>query len=291
MKTIVKSIFSIVAVLLTVAACQQPTYNELGALPSASDLDIVVECDQDINVVTFTCNNSGMLPVWHFEDGTISTSTIVERFYANAGTYSIEVYAMDANGMSKEPQIAEFTINSDYTSPEMQAMIDALCGDGDAKSWVWNSSVDGHFGCGPSGSATGNDWFYATADSQSEEGMYDDVMTFSSTGEYSYSPGDDGLLYVNEGVTLSDFTQYKPADSEAAYSAEVDPTSGTWAISSDGTNIYIKLSSGMLAGYMPFDELYTNPTFKVATLEENLLVMIADNGGIAWRFEFIPAAE
>lgn len=288
-----KKIFYIIfaSMLFAATGCQQPTYDELGELPSAYDLEIDINCDQDLNNVTFTCSSTGMLPVWYFEDGTISSDTVVERYYGSAGTYTIEVKAMDPNGMSADSQTLQFTINSDYVSPETQTMIEALCGSLDGSTaWMWNYTVDGHFGCGESGSDEGNNWWSVWAYECWDSGMYENTMTFDASGAYAYDPGENGYIYVNEGVTLSQFTAYSP-DSGSGYTATTTAASGTWSFSSDGTNNYIELSSGMLAGYLPYDDLYTSPKFRIITLEENHLVMIADNGGISWRYEFVPVTE
>lgn len=277
--------------LVSLTACQQPTYDELGDLPAVSDLDLEIICDQDTNLVTFTCNSTGMLPVWYFDDGTISTSTIVEKSYTTAGTYYVEVQAMSTNGMSADSVTLDFTLNNDYISPETQAMIEALCGGVDGtKSWVWNQDASGHFGCGASGSDSGTDWWSAGANSMSEAGMYDDTITFSASGEYSYNPGEGGTIYVNEGVTISPFIEYSAGDG-AAYQAETSAMDGSWSFTYSGDTTYITLSSEMLAGYMPYDSLYQTPMFKVISIEEDLLVMLADNGSISWRYEFIPVTE
>ncbi len=280
MKKILSMIFA--PMLLFATGCQEEYY-EIGALPDASVIDITVECNQETNYVTFTFNNEGMLPVYYFDDGEVSSALVISKLFPEAGTYNLEVKAMDPNGISENSKTITFTLDNTFVD---EALVSGLCGgldSADSKSWVWNKSEAGHFGCAPSGSTTGTDWWSASA-STATDGMYDDVMTFSVSGAYHYSPGADGKVSVNEGVTLSTFTV---VDGLAATS-EAD---GTWSVKYDGDTTYIQLSANMLAGYLPYDSLYGTPIFKFVSVSDDLLVMIADSGDISWRYEFIPQSN
>ena len=94
-------------------------------LPQASELDVTVSVDQTTNYVTFKLNNPGMMPVWIFEAtdpiDDASGAKVTGKKYAyqqndlklrfrNEGTHTVEVKAMNRNGLS---QGSKRTITSD----------------------------------------------------------------------------------------------------------------------------------------------------------------------------------
>ena len=66
------------------------------------------------------------------------------------------------------------------------------------KEWVMARKEAGHLGCGESGS-DGLGWYSAMPDEKASMGLYDNIMTFSFAGEYSFNPGDAGTVMLCNG--------------------------------------------------------------------------------------------
>ena len=68
MKHIFRTIVSLGAAAL-LFACSPEQIEKLDEtkLPQASELDVNVTVDQSTNYVTFTMNNSGVMPIWIFD--------------------------------------------------------------------------------------------------------------------------------------------------------------------------------------------------------------------------------
>ncbi len=114
---------------LTLFGCGACQANESSdALPSAASLEVEITCDQSTNVVTFECLSEDITPRWGFHDGDSSTETKVEKFYAAAGTYSVEVWAINKNGLSADSKTYSFTLDNNY---------------GEQYQLVWSDEFDG----------------------------------------------------------------------------------------------------------------------------------------------------
>ena len=177
MKHIFRTIVSLGAAAL-LFACSPEQIEKLDEtkLPQASELDVNVTVDQSTNYVTFTMNNSGVMPIWIFDatdpidDASgakvtgkkyaYSTNDLKLRF-RDAGTHSVEVKAMNRNGISQGSKTIEFTLNETYRDPfDPSPYIKAIT-NGSSQSWVWNFTEDNHFGCGPVGDPLG--WWQCKA--------------------------------------------------------------------------------------------------------------------------------
>ena len=118
---------AIAALAVSAAACT-PEYPELSqaGLPQASDLDVTISVDQETNYVTFVMNNKGVVPVWIFGDQKIDGKTSKKYSYTDnnvslrfrdAGEYTVEVKAYNANGLSQGSLVKTFTLNNTYRDP------------------------------------------------------------------------------------------------------------------------------------------------------------------------------
>jgi hypothetical protein len=296
MKKIYHTILWLVLPFLAIA-CSPQEYAEIdsSALPSISDVEdaISVTVDQETNMVTFSMDKVGCNPYWIFSDGDYSTVNGVEKLFAKEGDYTVEVKVGNRNGLSDGSVIKSFHINATLVD---ETLVTALCGGlaNNTKEWVWNSKVDAHFGCGPAYGADGYDlstyglyWWSCSKNGKSDVGMYDDSFTFGSEGSYAYNPGDGGTVFVNAGVTISSLVSYSTNDGND-YPATVSAQNTTWELSYEGDDLYITFPAGTFLGYVPNDYIYNTPKFKVLSITENKMVLVADNGSIAWRYVFIP---
>ena len=304
MKNIWKYI-AVAAVAAFTGACT-PHYPELvpSAVPQASDLDVNISVDQETNYVTFTVNNPGVVPVWIFGDQLVDgkankkysypVNGLKLRFRA-AGEYSVEVKAYNRSGISEGSLLKTFTLENTYRDPfDPKPYIRAVSG-GASQNWVWNSTADGHFGCGPSLDAVKGWW---SCEAGGKAVLYDDIMTFDSEGNYTFNPV-DGQAYANKG------SEYKPEsktdNEDYLFPAELKTTKYTFENNWNDAGIeeiYLVLEEGSVLSYVPHKSLVEEPRFlvtesKTSEMKKKLqlaaFVNTPDNpDGIAWYYEFVP---
>lgn len=310
MKTTLKYIaLSMSAALM--AACS-PDYitPDQAKLPQAADFDVQVEVNQETNYVTFNMNNNGIVPVWVVGAtdpiDNANGSKVTGKNYAytgnglllrfrDEGKHTVEVKAYNAHGISVGSQMVEFTLNNTYRDPfDPTPYIKALS-DGSTKTWEWNHTVAGHFGCGPFG-GTGTEWWSAGAEEKKDWSLYDDKITFGADGSYVYDPG-DGQLYVkaNSGVK----SEYATGED---YLVPWEKTTATYSVESNWNDagveeIYITLPKGTPMSYVADQTELDDPRYlvlesKPADMKKclKLVANLKTSGnpdGIAWHYEFV----
>lgn len=304
MKNIWKYI-AVAAVAAFTGACT-PHYPELvpSAVPQASDLDVNISVDQETNYVTFTVNNPGVVPVWIFGDQLVDgkankkysypVNGLKLRFRA-AGEYSVEVKAYNRNGISEGSLLKTFTLENTYRDPfDAKPYIRAVSS-GASQNWVWNSTADGHFGCGPSLDAVKGWW---SCEAGGKAVLYDDILTFDSEGNYTFNPV-DGQAYANKGSEYK--TEAKTGDEDYLFPVEKATTKYTFENNWNDAGIeeiYLVLDEGSVLSYVPHKSLVEEPRFlvmesKTSEMKKKLqlaaFVKTPDNpDGIAWYYEFVP---
>ena len=273
-------------------------------LPSTDDFDVTISVDQATNYVTFTMNNTGMVPMWIFGDVKIDkdvnkkyayTTNGISLRFRDAGEHFVEVKAYNANGISMGSKIYSFSIENTYRDPfDPSPYVKAIAGE-----WMWNNEVAGHFGCGPDLAGPAG-WWAAGANEKADWSLYNDRMTFTADGKYQFNPGDDGKVYVNAGFSAlgaspdgADFLVDIPAY-ETTYSFE-----NNWN-EAGIEEIWLVLPSQKNLSYIPNQTIYDNPRFLVMDSkpssmrkELKLAAALAPNGDgtISWYYNFIPAVH
>ena len=310
MKTTLKYIaLSMSAALM--AACS-PDYitPDQAKLPQAADFDVQVEVNQETNYVTFNMNNNGIVPVWIVGAtdpiDNANGSKVTGKNYAytgnglllrfrDEGKHTVEVKAYNAHGISVGSQMVEFTLNNTYRDPFDPAPYIKALSDGSTKTWEWNHTVAGHFGCGPFG-GTGTEWWSAGAEEKKDWSLYDDKITFGADGSYVYDPG-DGQLYVNANSGVK--SEYATGED---YLVPWEKTTATYSVESSWNDagveeIYITLPKGTPMSYVADQTELDDPRYLV--LESNpadmkkclkLVANLKTSGnpdGIAWHYEFV----
>ena len=303
MKTIWQYI-AIAALAVSAAACtpEYPAVSSAG-LPQASDLDVTITVDQATNYVTFLMNNKEMVPVWIFGDQKIDgkaskkyayTENGISLRFRDAGEYTVEVKAYNANGLSQGSQVLTFTLDNTYRDPfDPSPYVKAISG-GESTDWVWNSAEGGHFGCGPVGDPLG--WWSCDANGKSGF-LYDDVMTFSADGNYTFHPG-DGQAYANTG---SEYMPEYNTGEDYLFPAEEKTTRYTFENNWNDAGIeeiYLVLDPGSILSYVPHKSAVEEPRFQVletktAEMKKKLKLMSTvytpnNADGISWYYEFVP---
>lgn len=310
MKTTLKYIaLSMSAALM--AACS-PDYitPDQAKLPQAADFDVQVEVNQETNYVTFNMNNNGIVPVWIVSAtdpiDNANGSKVTGKNYAytgnglllrfrDEGKHTVEVKAYNAHGISVGSQMVEFTLNNTYRDPFDPAPYIKALSDGSTKTWEWNHTVAGHFGCGPFG-GTGTEWWSAGAEEKKDWSLYDDKITFGADGSYIYDPG-DGQLYVNANSGVK--SEYATGED---YLVPWEKTTATYSVESSWNDagveeIYITLPKGTPMSYVADQTELDDPRYlvlesKPADMKKclKLVANLKTSGnpdGIAWHYEFV----
>lgn len=310
MKTTLKYIaLSMSAALM--AACS-PDYitPDQAKLPQAADFDVQVEVNQETNYVTFNMNNNGIVPVWIVGAtdpiDNANGSKVTGKNYAytgnglllrfrDEGKHTVEVKAYNAHGISVGSQMVEFTLNNTHRDPFDPAPYIKALSDGSTKTWEWNHTVAGHFGCGPFG-GTGTEWWSAGAEEKKDWSLYDDKITFGADGSYIYDPG-DGQLYVNANSGIK--SEYATGED---YLVPWEKTTATYSVESNWNDagveeIYITLPKGTPMSYVADQTELDDPRYlvlesKPADMKKclKLVANLKTSGnpdGIAWHYEFV----
>ena len=304
MKTIWQYL-AIAALAVSAAACtpEYPIPTQAG-LPQASDLDVNISVDQETNYVTFVMNNKGVVPVWIFGDQKIDgkaskkysyTDNNVTLRFRDAGEYTVEVKAYNANGISQGSLVKTFTLDNTYRDPFDPAPYVKAISNGASTDWVWNSTENGHFGCGPVGDPLG--WWSCEANGK-KGFLYDDTMTFTAEGNYTFNPG-DGQAYANKGSEYK--AEFKTADEDYLFQTEQKTTPYTFENNWNDAGIeeiFLVLAPGSELSYVPHKSIVDEPRYQVMETKTSEMkkkiklmatVFTPDNpDGISWYYEFVP---
>lgn len=285
-----KKIFNYIGVTLMTAlafsACSPEEYdglNEAG-LPLAGDAKVNVTVDQATNQVTFNMNCDQNYPVWMLPaDGKIvktevySTTNGMQKIYGKAGDYTVNYRVGNRNGLSQGSGTQTFHINN--TIFNFDTYINMMAG----KNWKIARKEAGHMACGLPGT-DGTNWWSAKADEKAAFGVYDDVITFSTDGKYTYDPGSGGTVYVNKDCSVLGGKQSED------FMSPVSKQETTYSMDVDGDNLYVIMPAKTLFPYISSDDAYNNPKFRLESLTPSKMVLINDNGNIAWHYILTSAS-
>lgn len=309
MNLIMKRFFKYIAValamsLLAIGCTPEIISPDQNKLPSTEDFDVVISVDQATNYVTFTMKNQGMVPMWIFGDVKIDkdinkkyayTTNGISLRFRDAGEHYVEVKAYNANGISMGSKIYSFNIENTYRDPfDAAPYMKAIAGE-----WQWNNEVAGHFGCGPDLAGPAG-WWAAGANEKADWSLYNDRMTFTAEGQYTFNPGEDGKVYVNAG-----FSALGTSPDGADFLVDIPEYTTTYSIENNWNaagieEIWLVLPAQKNLSYIPNQTIYDNPRFLVMDSkpsamrkELKLAADLAPNGDgtISWYYNFIPAVH
>jgi len=287
MKNIVYK-FSWILLFPLLFACTQPEYlkPDKSLVPKAADIEVNVTSAYDENFLTTVTFEyvapSGTTPIFIFDGKEYVTKSKVVKTYKKAGTYAVEVKALNSHGISDGSKLVEFVVEYDYIAPYDPTEDIRFISGGTEKIWVMDAATKGHLGCGEPGS-DGTNWWSANPYEKEGFSMYDNQLTFRSNGTFKFDPV-DGMIYVNAGSGYE--TSYKTAEED--YMAPAEVGEGTYSFEMEGDHTFLKFPEGSIIGYIPNPEALSNPTYRVITLTASVLELVVDNGGIAWHFRYIP---
>jgi hypothetical protein len=280
MKKIIYSLFWVIALPVVFTACKEDV-NELGPVPSASDVDFTfTPSTENDNILNFT-SSSGFLKIWDFGNGKSAQGDNVKGTFPVKGTYTVTLTVYTSGGSASAKKTVEIA-ETDPTLLDIPVYNKLTGGNAkpEGKTWVIDSKYAGHFGLGPKAS-TGPEWYQAGANEKNGSGLYNDKYTFKLS-EFSYIFDTGGDIYMNGGQAPN-FPGSAPSpvgDYSAPYTA---PANLKWSVSDD--NKFITISSGGFIGY------FTGvSTYEIMTLtDDEMFLKYYDNVNtdFAWYIRLI----
>ncbi len=280
---------------LTLTACSPDEFEgaDPNGIPTMDGIDFTMNVDQEVNQVTFQFpETKGVYPIWIINGATYSTLSNVGWSNTEAGTYPVELKLGNRNGISQGSITKHFTFNE--TKVNYTNLFNRIKG----KEWRIDNKEVAHLACGPLG-GDGTGWWSAGPDEKKAFGVYDDRITFTPEtnkgGTFTYSPGADGMTYVNKGTT------HWGSGAEDFDAPTKEQTSGwhfergKWT-DAEGKLIdvdYLVLDANTLFPYISADRQYEEPRFRIETLTASQMVLIYENtaDNISWRYIFTSKAE
>ena len=291
MNKIFKYIGSALACVLAVTACSPEEFTgaDQNGLPTVDGRQVSVTTDQETNTAVFTVSGDfkGCYPVWYLDGKIYSFLATGSYSSMEQGTHELEVRVMNRNGISQASAKGSFTFNE--TKVDFTPYFSKMCN----KQWRIDYAEVGHMGCGPSGT-DGSEWWKAAVNDKADWGVYDDRISFAHSdsdpatgGTYSYNPGEGGTVYVNTGCSA--FAEFNTNDGND-FMATVAPQTSSYTLVpgtfNDEACLYIQFAPQTLLPYIPNDATYNNPYYRIEALTNTSMVLVCDEGSIAWRLVF-----
>lgn len=291
MNKIFEYIGSALACVLAVTACSPEEFTgaDQNGLPTVDGRQVSVTTDQETNTAVFTVSGDfkGCYPVWYLDGKIYSFLATGSYSSMEQGTHELEVRVMNRNGISQASAKGSFTFNE--TKVDFTPYFSKMCN----KQWRIDYAEVGHMGCGPSGT-DGSEWWKAAVNDKADWGVYDDRISFAHSdsdpatgGTYSYNPGEGGTVYVNTGSSA--FAEFNTNDGND-FMATVAPQTSSYTLVpgtfNDEACLYIQFAPQTLLPYIPNDATYNNPYYRIEALTNTRMVLVCDEGSIAWRLVF-----
>jgi len=222
-------------------------------------------------------NGNGYLDIPNADGNLAAAAGLVE------GWYTITVTDTDGEGalaleVNEAAEVEQpFVLGEEIDLSEVD--MDFLAG-----TWTWEASTSGHFGCGDSaGNPTG--WWNADPNAKDGCHMYDDCMSFTADGKYTFDPV-DGQTYMNVGCTKMDAAKVEQAAGDD-WVVNVDKMENiAYELSKDGGNPVITLPANTIFSYIPNDAFLAEPELTVTAAWTNQIELSAGpaSAGIYWRY-------
>ena len=285
-----KRLAYILAAAALIFACtpeEEINHPSEGQIAEASAFDPVITVDQELNQVTFTLDAKGVVPVWIFQDKDgawteYHSGNGFKKIYTQAGDYAVRMQVMNAAGVS--PDYIQKTFHVNNTLVNFDRYYTLLS----RGPWHIDGSVDAHMGCGETiDNPTG--WWSAPKNDKAAFGVYDNRLSFTTGGEYTFDPGTAGTVYVNIGVTVQPYVNAK-GDATADYTAPAETQTTPYKFEVNGEDLYLVFEPGVYFPYIPNDDFVKDTRLLVKEIGAKSVTLISytptGNGGgpIAWQF-------
>jgi len=276
-----KNIISSLLVAGSLAACSPEEFggvNELGIPQATEYADMVsITVDQSINQATFKVGAKEVYGVWTIDTGKKQIKKVGSEFaqiFTNSGDYTVTVQLGNKNGVSDGSITKTFHIDNSIVDFTKYTTILSKA------DWHMANKEKGHLACGESGS-DGTNWWSGDPDCKANEGVYDNVLTFTSDFKYTFNPGDHGTIYVNKGVTI--WPDYRDENND--YNVPVELQNAEYGLEVDGDDLYLTFPKGTYFPYIANDYIWNTPRYKVVNMTPKKMTLLIDEPGvIAWQY-------
>ena len=290
---------SMAGVMLAMGSCStEPNFQpSMAGLPQASDYQIGISVDELNNVELNILDNNGekakgVYPIWYInESAKPSTALTYKTLITIAGDYPVELKVGNANGVSEGSVTG--TIHIDKTIFDFTPYMTGLT-NGSTKEWAVDGTADGNMGCGPASNPT--EWWSGDPGAKEAEGVYANILTFGYTdsnteGSYVYDPGTSGTFYVNKGVhSLPGYDVSNP-ENDADFRVAAHVVNSTFTLSPEGANLYLVLPADTPFPYIPSEDGFANPRYRITNFSRNSITLVQDVEGISWQYIIAAKAE
>ncbi|MBO4634188.1 MAG: hypothetical protein J5669_02315 [Bacteroidales bacterium] len=278
-----KKIVYILAAAAVLLSCVQEQFQHPseGQVPTASNYTPVITVDQKTNFVTFSVDAQAIIPVWIFQDKDgewtdTKTGNGYKRLFSSAGDYQVRMQVMNASGVSPDYVQASFHVDNTLVNYDKYYTILSK------GPWHIDGNTPGHMACGESVDKPDN-WWSAPANDKAAYGVYDNQLSFTSEGKYTFDPGTAGTVYVNIGVTVQPYVNAK-GDATADYCAPAELQTTDFKFEVSGEDLYMVFEPGAYFPYIPNDEFVSDTRLLVKDLTAKSVTLVSFNGSIAWQF-------
>lgn len=265
--------------MMLLFACKKDN-PQLGDAPSLADASYTyAPSASNANIIEFTANNSKIQCVWDFGNGTTAKGAIVSSPYPYAGTYTVKLTVFASGGSRSTSQ--QITIAQDnlglLNNPIFIMLTGGVNGPG-YKTWVIDSTADGHMGVGPDPiSALGNipEWWSAGPLDKAGAGLYDDKYVFHLNG-FKFDMINNGNVYVHNSLAANFPGSFQNlGDFTAPYTDQMDES---WTLL-ETVDTTITISNNAFIGF------YTGvQTYRILDITDSTLSLQYKHhaGGLNW---------
>lgn len=289
MKT--KFLIAILAFITIISACRKKP--ELESPPTITDAAFTyTPSPESDNILVFTANKKDAISQWDFGNNTKGEGISAKGVYPYKGTYTV-THSVFTNGGNISTTSEVVIANDDFSllsSPEIVSLTGGIAGVG-YKTWVIDSSRDGHFGVGPHpASAAGlvPEWYSAKAFEQATVDMYNDRYTFHLQG-FKFDMKTQGVVFIDD-LAASEFPGSYPTPPPADnYNAPLpDQLNENWNFVEEDGITYLTTSGKSFIGFYAGVRKY-----QVLNIEENELSLRyvdanASGPQLAWYLRLVP---
>lgn len=281
-----KYILGFLGIALLFTSCEPEVGSKpsIGDAPSVDDIHFTMTpTAEDPNTIQFDFTSDLISPYWAITklDGSVM-STNKRTFslkYMWAGEYDGSVQAYGRGGLS-EPKTFKVSVATN------DPIIYLLTGKDTPKVWIWDSTVQGHLGCGEPSTTTPN-WWSAGPNELKGRGIYDDELTFTLNEKRDYVLNAHNDIYVNESAAKTMAPDLYPEGSTVAVTvAYTQPAGQTWFMDRDAEGkLYLTFSGKGFPSYVANPDAL-GARYEVMELTENTLQLQWKGSGINWYMRF-----
>ena len=272
-----------IAAILGVSSCKEKDTPTLGTAPTEADAAFTYAPSAgNANIIDFMATNTTMTSKWDFGNGILGEGTTAQGTYPNKGTYTVTHTVFNSGGSASSSQ--DIVIAQDDQSLLSNPLFTILTGGvdgGGSKTWVLDSTREGHMGVGP---VAGNwpEWWSALSLDKAQTGLYDDQFVFKLDG-FKFDQITNGDIYVKTGHE-TDFADpfINKGDFTATYANQMNQS---WTII-EGTDTTIEISGTAFIG------MFTGVrSYRVETIAENELTLSyvdTKDATVRWYVRLVP---